>query len=580
MAITVVASVTKAGAASGGTTTAIDTTGATLLVVSVGWFSTNPITVTDSKGNTWVPLTRAIASTTQTQLFFCLTPTVGSGHTFTVSGTTIYPAILVAAFAGVVSVQIDTGATSTASPCTAGPVTPLQSGALVVTSRAGNAASTDSVTPGGFTLLSVAYGAGTTMRGGLGYVIQTTAAAITPTWTWTGSPSENASTTAVFLPGAAPAPALVRVQRTPAVATTTAATTSVLTFATPPTVGHAIVVVATGNHATTLVTAVTDNYGNTYSLAKAQGNASGPRGVAVWFCQAITATGASFTVTVTGTSVQRLGVAIEISGVGVGLVLDQTAGTGAVGAASTTTGATAALTGNDHLVVAGAGIAATLASLTMTMASPHWTQEGEALTSTQSSELDSGVVIGAAGMTLRAAWSWPSGGAHAASAIVAFSPGAPVDVTVPDVVGGDRSGGRHAARRRRSGDRDGDHGGVGDRGRRPGDQPVADGRLRGRARIGRRSGDLVGAGGVEGLHRGRRPDGARRSVRRLHAAQRPRPRDGDGRGPPPRALRRSAGLCGRRGDAALRRRDPAAPVHGEKSVRTPRGRRRSSAATG
>ena len=312
MAITFVASVTRGGAAGGGTTAAIDTTGASLIVISVGWNATAivPITVTDSKSNTWSPLSFSVRTDTREQLYICLSPTVGSGHTFTVTGTAIYPAIIVTAFAGVASLQVDTGANGASSPIASGSITPAANGALILTARVSNAAATNTITPSGFTAITVAYAGGTNMGGAVGYLIQTTAAAVDATWTWTGTPTQNAVTTAVFLPVAAPAPTLVRGQRTPQV-TTAAATTIAVVFGTPPTLGNAVIVAVVRAHATNNITTCADNYGNSYTLATSQGSATATRGIEIFFCPALTATGATFTVTATGTSTTRTGIAIR-----------------------------------------------------------------------------------------------------------------------------------------------------------------------------------------------------------------------------------------------------------------------------
>jgi len=431
MAIAFVASVTKAGPAGGGTTSAIDTTGATLLVLHVGYV-TSALTVTDSKGNAWAPLTTRVSGSFSTRFYACFAPIVGSGHTFTVTGASSFPAIIVTAFSGVASYQTESGATGASSPLASGSVTPAANGALVLTGRMAGAAATNTLTPSGFTRLTVPYGASVNVLGDLGYLVQTTAAAIDPTWAWTGAPANNAVVTAVFLP-AAPASALVRVQRATAV-TTTASTSIALVFATPPVLGRGVVVVVSGNSATALVTTCVDSAGNSYSLAHAQNNASGGRGVAVWYCPAITATGASFTVTVTGASVLRVGVAIEVSGVGVGLIVDQTVGasTTSVGGA---TGATAALTGTDSLQVAAVALALTVSSLTVGGLPTAWTEEAEARTASQTGEVDSRDVGAATGTTPSAIWAWGAGSAFVACALVAFKPGAPVTVTVPDVVG-------------------------------------------------------------------------------------------------------------------------------------------------
>ncbi len=65
------------------TSGAITTTGANLIVVNVGSYSVNPATFGDSKSNIWTALTlQSVTSGVQTRLYYCVNPTVGSGHTF------------------------------------------------------------------------------------------------------------------------------------------------------------------------------------------------------------------------------------------------------------------------------------------------------------------------------------------------------------------------------------------------------------------------------------------------------------------------------------------------------------------
>lgn len=206
MAIVLVASLTAAPGPSGGTTAAIDTTGATLLVVSLATYVGfgTPV-LTDSKGNTWIGLTAQAAGSTGERLWYCLSPVVGTGHTFSVSGSNVFPAIFVYAFSGVASYQTESGATGgVTSPLASGSVTPTANGALVVTGRAASSTVTDSVSPAGFTLASLPYTAGVSVQGSAAYYVQPTAAAINPAWSWIGSSAENRVATAVFLPAAAP----------------------------------------------------------------------------------------------------------------------------------------------------------------------------------------------------------------------------------------------------------------------------------------------------------------------------------------------------------------------------------------
>ena len=83
MAITLVAEATVAGA-SGGTTAAVNTTGANFIVLVTAQSGTT--TVSDNKGNTYTPLTLyTVSGGGSGQLYYCTPATVGAGHTFTIS---------------------------------------------------------------------------------------------------------------------------------------------------------------------------------------------------------------------------------------------------------------------------------------------------------------------------------------------------------------------------------------------------------------------------------------------------------------------------------------------------------------
>lgn len=74
------------------TTSGINTTGASLIIVGAACASGQSYTVTDNKSNTYTGRTVYTGgSVTEAQLFYCINPTVGSGHTFSLSagGNTI-----------------------------------------------------------------------------------------------------------------------------------------------------------------------------------------------------------------------------------------------------------------------------------------------------------------------------------------------------------------------------------------------------------------------------------------------------------------------------------------------------------
>ena len=206
MAFTSIASVSATPGVSGGATGAIDTTGANLIVISVGFYSAGTgLTVSDSKGNTWLPLTLRTTSSGHQRFFYAQAALVGSGHTFTVTGTSIYPAIHVRAFAGATATPFDlqAGATNSGSSLATGSITPTQPGALVVSGLCFDSTATVSVAPT-MTVTQSPFGSGVAFGGALGYLVQTTAAAVNPTWTIPGG-ATNAAAVASFLPGAAAA---------------------------------------------------------------------------------------------------------------------------------------------------------------------------------------------------------------------------------------------------------------------------------------------------------------------------------------------------------------------------------------
>lgn len=85
MTVTVVAHAAAGTAgAAGSTTAAIDTTGATLIVIGTVYDSAKNPTISDSKGNTWTALTSTDigSGNGRTQLYYCLNPVVGLLHTF------------------------------------------------------------------------------------------------------------------------------------------------------------------------------------------------------------------------------------------------------------------------------------------------------------------------------------------------------------------------------------------------------------------------------------------------------------------------------------------------------------------
>ncbi len=186
------------------TTAAINTTGANLLVAHIEW---NPVfsstcVPSDSKSNSWTPLTaKDNGAGDKSQLYYVTSPTVGSGHTFTATtgGDQDGCVMEIAAYSGTNGFQVENGAT-TASSVTSfqpGSVTPSANGYLVITGIGIGTVSAAFSINSSFLITDQGV-SGVGSGGGLGYLIQTSAAPINPTWSWTSGASAAASTIAVF----------------------------------------------------------------------------------------------------------------------------------------------------------------------------------------------------------------------------------------------------------------------------------------------------------------------------------------------------------------------------------------------
>jgi hypothetical protein len=205
MAITRVGTAVKANGASTFTTGAIDTSGADLLVMVVGYFTT-PTSVSDSKGNTWTALTEKTGGgSPRVRIYYAWNPTsVGTGHTFTVTQAgSLLGACVVQAYAGAKTASDPFDQESNASAngnITLGSLTPSVDDCLLVTGLSNDAmsAATTSIN-GSFTIQGFQdHVGGTSFGAGHADLIQTTAAAASPTWS--NSASACVAVMAVFTP--------------------------------------------------------------------------------------------------------------------------------------------------------------------------------------------------------------------------------------------------------------------------------------------------------------------------------------------------------------------------------------------
>lgn len=207
----VVSSTNKGFGMTGGTTTAINTTGAKLITVVVEYFSGSgggPATLTDSQSNTWTCLPVQALTQAGEELCYVISPSTSASHTFTNSGANNYSAMEVAAWteAGTPTFDKSSGATSTVTTVQPGSVTPANANSLLVTSFAtGYVGGAQSVNSPFTTLTQQPNVFGNNLGGGQGWFQETPTTAQNPTWTTTGTTSpngiaENCSTIAVFKP--------------------------------------------------------------------------------------------------------------------------------------------------------------------------------------------------------------------------------------------------------------------------------------------------------------------------------------------------------------------------------------------
>lgn len=203
MAYALINSTTGVGTVSSVTTGSIDTTGADLIVIGVAYNTGAPPTITDSKGNTWTPLTaKAVTSNGTSRLYYCQAPNVGTGHTFSNTGVNNFATLCVLAFSGSLATPFDVqnGATNAAASTLAtGSITPSLDNELVVTHFMYSATAATPTINGGFaTAIAQNFVSGNNYGGAMSYLIQTIASAANPTWSEAGGSTGIAATIASF----------------------------------------------------------------------------------------------------------------------------------------------------------------------------------------------------------------------------------------------------------------------------------------------------------------------------------------------------------------------------------------------
>jgi len=185
-------------ASQSGTTSSVDTTGANLIVIYFA--ADSPTTLSDSKSNSWTLLTlHNTMNGDDSRIAYCLNPTVGSGHTFSNTGSNRFLAVQAwsGATTGYVS-DTGNGGFGTTASIKPGSRTPGAAGNLIVSGVVyfANAAQTVSV-DSGLTISDQANASN--WAGGMGYLITPSTSAVDLTWTFSASLSLNSgSSVALF----------------------------------------------------------------------------------------------------------------------------------------------------------------------------------------------------------------------------------------------------------------------------------------------------------------------------------------------------------------------------------------------
>lgn len=197
MAWNLVASTTSRG---GNASPSVDTTGADLIVIAAIGFAgvTAPH---DSKSNTFTALSERTGSQCKVRIYYVVSPSVGSGHTCTANTAGQFAVGFIYAFSGCNTAdafdqESAGGGTASGTSLQPGSVTPDEDNCLIV-SGLSFFNSTGATINGGYTGAAVDTDGSTHISGGGAYLVQTSAAATNPTWSWAGN-ADAAAASAVF----------------------------------------------------------------------------------------------------------------------------------------------------------------------------------------------------------------------------------------------------------------------------------------------------------------------------------------------------------------------------------------------
>jgi hypothetical protein len=202
-----VASTQVPGSPNGGTSPAINTIGATLLVLLDTHLFAGRIPPTDSLGNIWTArICYGSTGNSETCLWDATNPVVGAAQTFSTGSTGDFNSSQIMAFSGVATVspfEASTGIALTSSTTTvqsSTSVTPTTANNLVISSVGYNASGSPVASVNGGLVITnqTPAAVGVSFGSGSAYLFQSSAVAVNPTWTISVTASNAQTLTAVY----------------------------------------------------------------------------------------------------------------------------------------------------------------------------------------------------------------------------------------------------------------------------------------------------------------------------------------------------------------------------------------------
>lgn len=188
------------------TTSAINCTGASLIVIAIDQYY-GTATPTDSQSNAYSLAMSEVDSSggngaMYLSLYYKFGPSVNTNMTFTETYGTTYPGMAVACFSGGgSSVDQTNGAYTNAavSSLQAGSITPGINGELVISACGWSYSAEYPVSVNGLLVIASQVAEGTGYGVALGYFSQPTSGAINPTWSFTGANNASYSAAAAIV---------------------------------------------------------------------------------------------------------------------------------------------------------------------------------------------------------------------------------------------------------------------------------------------------------------------------------------------------------------------------------------------